>query len=73
MTCVKNTTGETIMLSQAGSNKPSAKNTESKSLLEILEQAENHCKDCETVSPMICVEHCDVWKVKMKSLKLGEL
>ena len=64
MTYVKNTTGEIIMLFQSGSNKSVTRITESKSLLEILEQAENHCKDCGTVSPMICVEHCDVWKVK---------
>ena len=69
MTYVKNRAGEIIMLSQAGANKPYARNTESKSLLEILEQAENHCKDCETVSPMICVEHCDVWKVKNEILE----
>jgi hypothetical protein len=34
--------------------------TENESLLEVLKHAERYCKDCETVSPMICVERCDV-------------
>jgi DNA-binding HxlR family transcriptional regulator len=52
------------MFSQVNSNRPFAKITESKSLLEILEHAETYCKNCKTASPMICVERCDVWKVK---------
>lgn len=52
------------------SHKPFAKLTASKSLLEILEHAEQYCKNCDTVSPMICVERCDVWKVKNEILEI---
>jgi DNA-binding HxlR family transcriptional regulator/predicted transcriptional regulator len=69
MTYVKYLTGEMVMLPKVGSNKPFAKTTESKSLLEVLEHTENYCKNCETVSPMICVERCDVWKVKNEILE----
>jgi predicted transcriptional regulator len=58
---------------QVDSNKPFPKITVSKSLLEIREHAENYCKNCETVSPMICVEHCDVWKVKNEILEIRRI
>lgn len=61
------------MFSKVDSNKPFAKITAGKSLLEILEHAENYCKDCETVSPMICVERCDVWKVKNEILEIRRI
>ncbi len=57
------------MLSQADSNKPFKKIAENKSMLEILEQAQDYCKDCKTASPMTCVERCDVWKVKNEILE----
>ncbi len=61
------------MFSQVDSNKPFPKITESKSLLEVLERAENYCKNCKTVSPMICVERCDVWKVKNEILEIRRI
>ena len=61
------------MFSQSNLDKPFAKVTENKSLLEILEYAENYCKDCETVSPMICVERCGVWKVKNEILEVRRI
>ena len=61
------------MFSQSNLDKPFAKVTENKSLLEILEHAENYCKGCETVSPMICVERCDVWKVKNEILEVRRI
>jgi DNA-binding HxlR family transcriptional regulator len=41
------------------------------SLAEALEQAEGHCKDCKmgAASPMVCVERCDVWRVKHEILE----
>jgi predicted transcriptional regulator len=73
MTYVKNITGEINMLAKVGSNKPFAKIAESKSLLEVLEHAEKYCENCETVSPMICVECCDVWKVKNEILEIRRI
>lgn len=61
------------MFSQSNLDKPFAKVTENKSLLEILEHAENYCEGCETVSPMICVERCDVWKVKNEILEVRRI
>ncbi|MDH5783701.1 MAG: hypothetical protein OEZ35_08605, partial [Candidatus Bathyarchaeota archaeon] len=61
------------MLAKVASDKPFAKIADSKSLLEVLEHAENYCKNCETVSPMICVERCDVWKVKNEILEIRRI
>jgi hypothetical protein len=57
-------TGEEPMFSQINLNKPLPKITDIRGLLEVLEHAESYCKNCETVSPMICVERCDMWRVK---------
>jgi len=73
MTYVENLTGEMVMLSKVGSKKPFANITKSRSLLEVLEHTENYCKNCETVSPMICVERCDVWKVKNEILEIRRI
>jgi predicted transcriptional regulator len=60
------------MFSQKDSKKPFLKVVKNKTLLEILEYAENYCEDCEIVSPMICVERCDVWKVKNEVLEIKQ-
>jgi len=38
-----------------------------------LEQAKNYCKDCRTPSPMVCVERCDVWRVKNEIVEVGRI
>jgi DNA-binding HxlR family transcriptional regulator len=73
MTYVKNITSEITMLSTASSNKSLAGTNEGKTVLEILEQAENHCKNCHTMSPMTCVEQCDIWKVKNEILEIRRI
>ncbi len=38
---------------------------------EVYQQADNYCKTCRTPSPMICVEECELWKVKNEFLQLN--
>lgn len=38
-----------------------------------LEQVENYCRDCKTPSPMVCVERCDIWKVKNETLEISRI
>jgi predicted transcriptional regulator len=35
---------------------------------DALKQAENSCKTCKTSSPIVCVERCDVWRLKSEIL-----
>lgn len=35
---------------------------------DALKQAETYCRGCRTSSPMICVERCDVWRLKHEIL-----
>lgn len=35
-------------------------------LNEIYEKAEEYCRRCNPLSPMTCIEHCYVWKIKNK-------
>jgi predicted transcriptional regulator len=52
------------MLTEVGPSQPVNKLREARSLAEIMEKAENYCKDCKSSSPMVCMERCDVWRVK---------
>jgi len=58
------------MLTQTGSSKPLSKISETDSLADVLQKAESHCKNCETSSPMVCVERCDIWRVKHEILEI---
>jgi len=40
-------------------------------LVEILKQADNICQYCEPVSPMICVERCEIWRAKNEFLEMN--
>jgi DNA-binding HxlR family transcriptional regulator len=42
---------------------------EAESLGDALEKAEVYCRGCKTSSPMVCVERCDVWRVKHEILE----
>lgn len=42
-------------------------------LTEALAHVATHCEGCKVSSPMICVERCDVWKVKNEIFSIREL
>lgn len=46
-----------------------ASNTEE--LVDILTKAESVCQYCEPFSPMICVEHCEIWRTKNELLEMN--
>jgi len=42
-------------------------------LVEILKEADNICQYCETITPMICVERCEIWGTKNEFLEMNGL
>jgi len=40
-------------------------------LVEILKQADKICQYCEPISPMICVERCEIWRAKNEFLEMN--
>jgi predicted transcriptional regulator len=40
-------------------------------LVEILKQADSICRYCEPISPMICVERCEIWRAKNEFLEIN--
>jgi len=58
------------MLAEMGSNQSLSKIREVESLADALQKAESYCKDCKASSPMVCVERCDVWRVKHEILEI---
>jgi DNA-binding HxlR family transcriptional regulator len=40
-------------------------------LVEILKQADRVCQYCEPISPMICVERCEIWRAKNEFLEMN--
>jgi len=40
-------------------------------LVEILKQAESICRYCGPISPMICVERCEIWRAKNEFLEMN--
>jgi len=40
-------------------------------LVGILKRADGICRDCEPISPMICIEHCEIWKAKNEFLEMN--
>jgi len=40
-------------------------------LVEILKQADSICQYCEPISPMICIEHCEIWRTKNEFLEMN--
>ena len=45
----------------------------SANLAEILEKAEIYCRNCESTSPITCVERCEIWKAKNEFLKINKI
>ncbi len=45
----------------------------SATLSEFLEQAQNVCQRCGAISPLVCVERCELWKAKNELLDMNGL
>jgi len=61
------------MSTRMGSSQSIGRVEATSSLSEALKQAEDQCKDCKTSSPMVCVERCDIWRVKNEIVSLRQL
>jgi predicted transcriptional regulator len=61
------------MLTEVGPNQPISRLREARNLAEIMQKAENYCKDCKSSSPMVCMERCDIWRVKHEILETRKL
>lgn len=61
------------MLTEVGPNQPVSRLREARNLAEIMIKAENYCKGCKSSSPMVCMERCDVWRVKNEILETRRL
>jgi DNA-binding HxlR family transcriptional regulator/predicted transcriptional regulator len=61
------------MLVEVGPNQPVSRLREARSLAEVMTKAESYCKDCKSSSPMVCMERCDVWRVKHEVLETRRL
>jgi predicted transcriptional regulator len=46
---------------------------DSEELVEILKQVVSICRYCKPISPMLCVESCEIWKKKNEFLEIGRL
>ena len=42
-------------------------------LAEALKQAENYCQNCKVISPMICIQKCEIWKAKNELLEINKI
>ena len=40
-------------------------------LVEILKQADSVCRYCEPISPVICIEQCEIWRAKNELLEMN--
>lgn len=40
---------------------------------QIISQIEDRCHDCAPLSPMSCIEQCEIWKMKNEFLKISEI
>jgi len=40
-------------------------------LVEILKQADSICRYCEPISPMICIERCEIWRAKNEFVEMN--
>jgi len=63
-------TGRKNMLRQVGSDQTQKRIDAASSLTDALAKADSCCEDCKTPSPMVCVERCDVWRVKHEILEI---
>lgn len=40
---------------------------------QIVSQIESRCHNCKPLSPMSCIEQCEIWKMKNEFLKISEI
>jgi len=40
---------------------------------QIVSQIEDRCHNCKPLSPMRCIEQCEIWKMKNEFLKIGDI
>ncbi|RLI42859.1 hypothetical protein DRO69_09925 [Candidatus Bathyarchaeota archaeon] len=45
----------------------------SENLAEVFKQAESHCQSCRVISPMMCIQKCEIWKAKNELLEMNKL
>jgi DNA-binding HxlR family transcriptional regulator len=45
----------------------------SENLAEVFKQAENYCQSCKIISPMICIQKCEIWKAKNELLEMSKI
>jgi DNA-binding HxlR family transcriptional regulator len=45
----------------------------SENLAEVFKQAESYCQNCKIISPMICIQKCEIWKAKNELLEMSKL
>ncbi len=45
----------------------------SENLAEVFKQAENYCQSCKIISPMICIQKCEIWKAKNELLEMNKI
>lgn len=62
------------MISQTGSQQLLTNvHKESKDFIQLINQIEDHCHNCKPLSPMSCIEQCEIWKMKNEFLEIGEI
>jgi predicted transcriptional regulator len=54
------------------SNQPLTRIGTASNISQTLKEAETRCRDCKTASPMVCVERCDVWRVKNEIMSVRQ-
>ncbi len=64
---------EITVLVEVGSDQSINKIKEASNLTDALFMAESQCKNCRTSSPMVCVERCDVWRIKHEILEMKRI
>lgn len=42
-------------------------------IAQIINQIEHQCYNCKPLSPMSCIEQCEIWKIKNEFLKISEI
>jgi hypothetical protein len=43
----------------------------SKDLVMVIKRASNVCVYCDVVTPMICVERCEIWRINNELLRIN--
>ena len=62
------------MISQTGSQQLLTNiRKESADFAQLINQIEDRCHNCKPLSPMSCIEQCEIWKMKNEFLKIGEI